>query len=258
MGKVAELKNKSPKRGKKFVITLFSIALIVAASYTFAMKSSFFNIKNLSVSGNKKLTEERVLLYSGIAMGDNLIKLDKDEVKLNLKSEPYIESVEVQKKLPSGVVLKIVEKKDILVIDGEKKIYLDSKGEVLSLGADFKSYPVPILEGMEVKSAVISKQIEYKNDIDGESFSELMKGLGDLILYDSLSSVKILENGEAELYFGPGQVVRFGELKDVEYKLSYLNEILKDLEKKDKIFETIDFTRGSRVIVEEKLVREEE
>lgn len=258
MGKIIDLKKTKPKMGRNIAIVLSLIISIGIGFYAFATRASFFNIKTLSVNGNDKLTEERVLLYSGIAIGDNIIELDKGEIALNLRSEPYIESVKVEKKLPSNIVLNIVEKKDILVMDGEKKVYLDSNGEVLSISQEFKSYPVPLLEGLKVKASIISKNIEYKNDIDREEFADFIEGISHLNQYENLSRVKISEDETVELYFGINQLVMLGEFKKMDYKFNYLNEILEDLEKKDKIFEKIDFTRGSRVIVEEKLVREEE
>lgn len=245
------------KWGRYGAILLAFMVSIGVAGYILVEKTDFFSIKTVDVSGNEKLKKDRVLLYSGIAIGDSILELNEEEILLNLKSEPYIESVNIEKKYPNRIVLDIVEKKDVLVVAGEKKVYIDRNGTVLSVSDSLKSYYVPPVDGLDLKKPVEAKTLAYKNGIDIEEFKDFTGGVGKLGLYSEISSVKINDKEELEIHFGSKKVALLGEFKDVEYKLNYLEEITKDLEKKGKVFEKIDFTRGNRVIVEEKLVREE-
>lgn len=256
MKKISNVNGTKKNWGKYVAIALALLVSLGITGYFLVEKTSFFSIKTVDVSGNEKLKKDRVLLYSGIAIGDSIMELDEEEIVLNLKSEPYIESVKIEKKYPDRIVLEIVEKKDVLVVDGDKKIYLDGEGTVLSISDSLKSYYVPVVEGLKLKKPVVSSTVEYSNKIEKEEFKDFLAGVGKLGLFSEISIVKITEKNELEIHFGSKKVALLGEFKDIEYKLNYLEEITKDLNKKGKVFEKIDFTRGNRVIVEEKLVKE--
>lgn len=249
--------NETKRRWGKYVAVLLAfIVSLGITGYFLVEKTSFFSIKTVDVIGNEKLKKDRVLLYSGVAIGDSIMELNEDEILMNLKSEPYIESVNIEKKYPNRIVLKIVEKKDVLVVVGDKKVYIDREGTVLSISDSLKSYYVPPVEGLKLKSPVVSNGLEYSNKIDKDEFKDFVRGIGRLGLFGEISNIKVTEKDELEIHFGSKKEALLGEFKDMEYKLNYLEEITKDLSKKGKVFEKIDFTRGNRVIVEEKLVKE--
>lgn len=249
-------KRKKKKLRKKYAVS-FAVVILVIAAYSFVTRASIFSIKTVDISGTQKLSEDKILLYSGIAIGDNIVKLKSDDVKTNLMSEPYIKEVELEKKYPNKVLLSITEKKDVIMINGKKKVYLDSDSQVLSVEEHLKNYSVPVLEGLVTDSAVISHNIKYKNDIEEPEFKAFLKGISKRQINQNLTKAEITKKENLILHFKDKSKIKLGDFENMEYKFNYLSKIIEDLKEKGKVFETVDFTRGNKVIVEEKLVREE-
>ncbi len=61
--------------------------------------SSFFNIHNIVVTGNEKITPEMIISLSGNRIRKNTFKVSKSEVEQAIKTNAYIDSVKIKEKI---------------------------------------------------------------------------------------------------------------------------------------------------------------
>ena len=144
------------KNAKYFAfITLFITLIIVT------MFSPIFNIKNITIIGNEKITQSEILSLSGIQVGENTYKISKGKVKEKIKENAYIEDVIIKRKLPSQIEISIQERKTAFMIEyGASYVYINEQGYILEITAE--KMQLPILQGVQTKSEefIIGNRLE--------------------------------------------------------------------------------------------------
>ena len=88
----------------RLLTTVTAIACISAAL------TMFFRVRNLSVTGLNRYTEEQIRTAAGVEYGDNLFFLDKYAMKDDiLRQLPYIESLRINRGYPDTLKIAVVE-----------------------------------------------------------------------------------------------------------------------------------------------------
>ena len=88
-----------------------ALLIIIIAGIIFALVSPIFNIKEIDVSNNEQIKTETIVSLSQLNLGQNIFKFNKNKVNKNIKTNAYIESVEIKRKLPNKVQIQIEERK---------------------------------------------------------------------------------------------------------------------------------------------------
>ncbi len=245
-------KRKKRKRLFKRIRLLFIILFLSIAVYLLLTKLPFFAIHNFSVTGNKQVKDNDIVNISGIIKGENVFKINKKNAVQRILKEPYIESVEIDRVLPDTVGIKVKEKTDQFLLEQDgKAIYIGKNAEVLSILDNKKEKEVPLIEGLTVDGAEVLKLIKFKNKkIDSNEFSEFIKGASNTEVYKLIQKISIDGDEIVTIHTKNGAKIVFGKLDNSAYKMKFLAEVLKDLNKKKVKFKLIDFTKSKRVVVE--------
>lgn len=145
--KEQEIKSKRPKRNFKIIKYSFLLICIIAIIIATAL-SPLFNIKEIIVEGNEKITKEEIISLSQININENTYKTNMSKVKQRILENPYIKSVEIKRVLPSKVSITIEERKTTFMFEyGSGYVYINNQGYILELSNE--KLDVPILQGAE-------------------------------------------------------------------------------------------------------------
>ncbi|MDO5708139.1 MAG: FtsQ-type POTRA domain-containing protein [Andreesenia angusta] len=259
-GNKKRIKRKEKKLKKlRLIKSIFILLCIFIIIYIFFTKLPLFSIKNISVKNNEKIQDNQIVKSSGLVLGENIFKIDKEKIYANLKSkEPYIESVEVKRRLPNTIFLNINEKKDIYTIIFGKKRYFIGKEAIplseMNMELDDKNDDndgIPILNGLKIEKMIIGEPIKISNkNIDEKEFRKFSAGISRESIRAISKEIEINENSEVSIKVSDYQTIKLGKFNNMEYKTDVLDRILKDLKKKKIQFKTIDFTKSKKVVVE--------
>lgn len=106
---------KKKRRKKKIKFVFFSL-LFILMMLTLGILSVtvFFNAEEIIVEGNTRYTVEEILEQGELSVGQNLFRLDKFETIEKMKEFPYIKDVEIDRKLPNTLVVKIIENQPVV------------------------------------------------------------------------------------------------------------------------------------------------
>ncbi len=106
---------KKKKRKKRAKVVFFGL-LFVLMMLTLAILSVtvFFNAETILVEGNNRYTVEELLEVGGLEIGQNLFRLDKFEVIDQMESLPYVKTVNINRKLPNTLSVKVVENQPVV------------------------------------------------------------------------------------------------------------------------------------------------
>jgi cell division protein FtsQ len=71
--------------------------------------SSIFNIKQIIVSNNNKISSDEIINLSGLKTEINMFKMSKRNISNNVKVNPYIENIKIKRSLKGVITLEVEE-----------------------------------------------------------------------------------------------------------------------------------------------------
>ena len=225
--KVALKQERRRKKRRKKAVMVLSVVLILSA--VVASMTVFFNIENIEVTGATVNTAEEIILKSEIQVGDNLFRIQTEEVKAKMKlSFAYVEDVKFKRKFPNTLELQITEAKETGAV-GSNGSYtiLSEENRVLKTGVQEIPANISLIKGVDVAESMIGSYIL----VGDERQSELLKKLYDTLALHELGNITVLDIENTEninLEIGHKQQVILGDSNDLDYKIDMLSEITKN------------------------------
>lgn len=241
--------NKGKKRLKKtppWIKFLFLVG-ILAVFIIFLLKEPLFNITKIQVTGNEVLRTSEVIDESGITNGDNIFTLSKKSVADKILKLPYIKNVKVKKNFPNKVVIEVDERVNTAAYRMQEQYYLiDDDGILLEITQE----PIPgitIIGGLDMKNLnpgdrTFAKLPDRREEglIDRMITEEIFHDFHVIMLED-------LDHIYMEMHNGIH--VEFGGLNEAKYKISFLSEILDDIELKGLNVKSILMDQGTKPVI---------
>ncbi len=154
------------KNRRKKLIIRSAVCLLFLIIGIILVLTMFFNISEITVSGDAVYSNESIIASSGASIGDNLIFISKDEINEKISTElPYIDSVKIKRHLPSGLELIITktEAKYAVIQEGYYTL-LNKNGKVLESGLEFIGENITLLNIGEITSAEVGTNIVTENE----------------------------------------------------------------------------------------------
>lgn len=230
MGKGSTGKKQSKKgNSNNTVIVKIVLAIIVFVAIIIGLSNvPLFNIKNIEVVGNTKLSEDKIIDLSGISDSVNLFKLDKASIKKAIKENAYVENVEINRKFPNKVIIDIKEREAKYMLQfADSYVYINNQGYMLEISNE--KIQVPIIVGFTTDLSNIKPGNRIKVD-DLQKMNMVIKifetaktsGIGDLITKIDISNSKNYTIGLE----GEGKTVYLGDCSDLNTRIIYLKAIL--------------------------------
>ncbi len=136
--------------------------------------SKAFTLNTIEVETDGWISNEQVLAWAGTTLGDNLLTMDLSRIKRDLKLQPQIESVSIERVLPHLLRLRVTEREPVAQVC---RLQLDSAGRLSPsvLYLDAKAVVIPPLDPLQ-QSTAMTRALEALPTIRGVSSSELRPG----------------------------------------------------------------------------------
>ncbi|WP_195335751.1 cell division protein FtsQ/DivIB [Paraclostridium bifermentans] len=237
-------KCKLNKRGK---FAIYAFILLVILFIYICISSSIFELKQIDVDGNSKITKSDIIKIGDIETGKNIFKYNLNYVEKKLLVNPYIKYVKVSRKFPDKLVITIKENSEYAIIkEGASYIYIGENGLVLSEQKVIKNKNIPLVSGIEIKN----KKLNTKIKINSDKSNDIILAI-DILKKNNMSrkieNIKINKN---KMYMKTDDntniVLKIDE--DIEYNINRLKAILVDLKSNNKKGGNIDLTSKEQAI----------
>lgn len=223
-------RQKRERRGKilKLFLKIFILLAIIAGVAAFLLVTPIFNIAQIQVEGNEKITKETIQSLSGLQIGENIFRFQKSSVEANIKQEPYIQEVEIQRNLPNTIVLKVTERHTKYVIEvGNGYLYLNNQGYFLEI-SDTKP-EVPILRGYttKVENLVPGNRLDEQDLEKMETVIRIMDSAEYNEIGNLVTAIAIQDKNNYTLYLdSEGKTVYLGDASNLNDKMWILKQII--------------------------------
>ncbi|MFI9149094.1 cell division protein FtsQ/DivIB [Streptomyces sp. NPDC053367] len=118
------------RRRLRLLLAGAALVLVSAGGVWLSYGSPWLRVERVGVLGTAVLTPAQVREAADVPVGDPLVSVDTDAIEARLRRElPRIDTVEVSRSWPHGIVLKVVERTPVLLVKkGGKFIEVDDEG----------------------------------------------------------------------------------------------------------------------------------
>lgn len=249
-------KKEINSRAKKGVVSAFVIVTIILAGLIYYLTTPTFNIININIKGNKKLTQEECINLIGINLNEtNIYAITKNQIAKRLKQNTYVDSVEIKRKLPNTLEINIKERRTSFQVKYNKEyIYIDSQGYILEFNE--KKLKVPILIGLEsFNEQVTSRERLVENDLYKiNTIFKIVNYLENNSIQNEITSINAIDISNYILNMDKDKkIIYLGDASNISERMDLLKSILdREKGKKGKIFMDGDPNKDDVYFREEK------
>ena len=151
---------------KKIIVSIVILLFIALVGTIYYLTTPVFNIANIEVYGNNKNSVDTYISLSKIEIGTtNIFGVTGNGIKKNIKENPYVEDVSIERKLPNTLKIHITERIVAYQIKyTDKYIYLDNQGHILEIAEEKKD--IPIINGFSsIKESILPGERLIEEDL---------------------------------------------------------------------------------------------
>ena len=228
------LKGAVRDRGPSFLRAFVALAITVGLgyggwrTYLWAIQAPTFALRTITFAGVHRAQKGDLIRMGGLALGENLFRLDPDEVERGMASHPWVRHVSLTRHFPAGVAIRIDEHLPQALVSLGDLYLLDEEGEPFKKVEPSDALDLPLVTGVD--------RDQYLQDPQGTS-ARLRDALDALHAYaaqvnggpqEALSEVHVEDEGLTLITLAGEQVrVRGGELDSSLKRLARVRAALR-------------------------------
>ncbi len=220
-----EKKGRSLTIKGKIVVSAVVVSAIIVVMF-FVLKSEYFSISKVTVKNNLYVTTDEVAAFADVK-GENIFFLDKNGIINKIKNNPYIDQVEIERKLPNEIVINITEKSICAIAEyAGSYVNIDSMGRMVQVVNEFPNGELPLIVGVSVDEYLPGQPIIKDNETQMEALKKCLtirnyEGIGDV-----LKAIDISDPGNIVLKTNKDIDIIIGDWEDMDYRLSFAVSVL--------------------------------
>lgn len=223
---------KRDRRLKRLKLFLKIIVLlgIISGAVAFATCSPIFNIQSIEVINNKQLSIETIISLSGLTNGQNIFKFLNSNIEEKIKSNPYIEDVNVKRILPNKIQIDVKEREPKFSIPVLSEFaYINSQGYILEITQNQLS--LPVIYGLETTEENLKpgNRLDDKDLKNMETILKIMGAMKDNNLDQLVTNIDISDKNDYIIYIEQeGKKIHLGDASNLSNKMLYIVAIIED------------------------------
>ncbi len=248
-------KNKKKKRIKKF-LKWTTIILILCGGITFLMVSPIFNIKEIEVVQNNRVSADTIKSLSGLNSNMNIFRFWSANVEKQIEENAYIEDVKIKRKLPNKIQIEVIEREPRFSIQILNSYgYISSQGYILEINNNELALPVITGINTQEENRKVGYRLVEEDLYKLEEILKIMNTAKENNLDTKVTSIDISQKNEYIMTMqDEKKTIYLGDISNLSAKMVYIQGILEDnKDKEGTIFVNGDFNKKFRPYFREKV-----
>ena len=212
-------------------ILKFSIlAILIIGAIVFAMVSPIFNVTNIIVSGNSKLTTAEVISLSGIENNQNIFRISRSHVINNVKQNAYVNTVEIHKSYPGTIEIVVEERVPNFMLQfGNGYVYINNQGYMLEISNEKLTLPIITGYSTSQDSLVAGNRLVEEDLAKLGTAIRIMNAAQSNEISNLITTIDISDSNNYTLYLeSERKTVYLGDCSNLETRILYLVGILQN------------------------------
>ncbi|MBR6646659.1 MAG: FtsQ-type POTRA domain-containing protein [Clostridia bacterium] len=231
-------RKKKRKKHRKILSKVFVLLLLAISAVSVTLTTPAFKIKAVTVEGNSKIKAETIKAASEITENYNIFRISTHRAEKNIAEMPYIHSVQVKRRLPDKIIIKVEESKISGYIKTDKNLVgIDKYGKVvetLPLKAKPDEY---IITGIKLKKSVPGEKILVDEKQNTDIILLYMETFEKQGISGNLKEVFIKSSADTGFVTKNGLTVKLGGTDGLEYKTKYYKRVLEEIKEEDGVLD---------------------
>ena len=225
---------------KLYRIVLLLIVFIFLSTYNTKnlnliseKKPTFFEIQNIEIINNFLVEKNEIEAKLSTIYNKNIFLIKGSDIEEPLKEIDFLKKIEVKKKYPNTVIIKIFETRPVAILFKNKvKYLLDSSSNLISLEDDKKFNQLPSVFGKEAENNFIY----FLNQLKNNNFPN-----------EEVKNFYYFQIGRWDLQLANNKIIKFPE-NNIDDAIQKSIELLKREDFKN--YNIIDLRVDGKIIVE--------
>ncbi len=218
------------RRKKRRIKGRVFLVLLMLAAVVATLASPVFNIESIEISTGENLTQEQILMASGITAGVNTFKFSMGRARKRIAGIPYVDTVRVRRKLPGAVSIDVTE--SVLLA------YVPYMGSMAGIDKNAKVLEVVPIQDESEKIYIDTAQPK-KIDPGEQIGIDEPKIIDIIVLYlskfeeygisETVERLHVPSQVETGFTTRTGLYVNFSETDDMDYKFNMYLRVLTEI-----------------------------
>jgi cell division protein FtsQ len=212
------------KRNRKFLKSLLLGCLTLDAIltllllYMLFLHMPYFNLQQVDITGNRRLSRPEVIEASEIEDGINLLTVDLSAIAARLRRHPWIRFATVYRRFPGKLIIEIEERSPRAILAAGKLYYVDEQAEFFTRLLPGDSVNFPLFTG--VTAADLKENAPEIQEMVRTGFEvlDLMERTGSEIDSSGIGEIQLNLKRGLSLQTRAGRVLVLGK-SDFELKM---------------------------------------
>ena len=221
--------NRKKKKTNKKIVTFIGVLFLIISVGIFAFKAPIFNITDIQVDGNEKISKETIINLSELKVGENIFKFN-NKIVSKIKENRYINNVNITRKLPGTVKIQIEERKvkyQISLINSYT--YIDFNGYILENSTINSKSPIIVGLGITENEQMNSKRLNLEDLKKLNDINKIMEALETINIENEITEIIIEEEENYVLTMEKEKKkIYIGDSTNLANKVLYLKSILEN------------------------------
>jgi len=220
------------KRRLGIMLRLFLWGVIIGIVVAVGML--FFKAEEVHIRGAERY--DAALLYdtAAVPQGRQLFLLPRSRIKQSLlDAHPYLHEVNVKIKLPDTVIITVTECQPVAYIDSHGRHWIvDMNGKILE-SVPLESHSVGIeVRGVTLDEPAVNTYFHSpeSGELQKQTYDSLIAALQTYGYFKDIDYIDMTSIADIMFSLKGRYVVRLGVVSDLNAKLGYLTEVLRELE----------------------------
>lgn len=230
--RIQQTVKKQPQKSKKDIkkrrrIVAASILIILLLwIFVAILLSDLFNIKQIIVINNSKVSAEEILKISELSTNDNMFKVLKTKIKAKIKTNPYIEDVKITKKLNGQIILDVEERMPTYMLIRESEyIYINNQGYILEVSQI--PLQLPIIKGYKTQELLLGARMEREDLQKLDTVIQIMETAKSNGIKDIIAAIDISDKRNFILEIpSESKTVEFGDETNINIKILWIVDLI--------------------------------
>lgn len=218
-------KNKNVKLRRYIVITV-GLTIILSTIIILILISDIFNIKQITVENNSKVSTQKILQTSGLAIDYNMFRTPTRIIKKKIKTDPYIESVRITKKLNGEVIINVQERVATYMLQNENQyVYINNQGYILEISQN--PLELPIIKGFSTKEIQTGGRINVEDLKKLDIVIQIMDTAESNGIREKITTIDISDANNYILEIpSENKTVQFGDASNINVKILWIIDLI--------------------------------
>lgn len=249
-------KRKKEKRKKTSVaVSTFLLIFITIGVIAGCLVTPVFDITEIQAIDGNNVRAAEIKRYFLETKGKNTFLIDTSEIEKNIETHPYIYQATVTRQLPNKLKAEYKERKPYAFLKYiESYVLMDKYGSILEIKQENDMPELPIIYGIETEEFIPGKKLDGVANLKFENVVYLLETATHIGFDYTISEVNYTDTDEMRLSITETNIeIVYGSIERtiLNDKVTYLNEILKELSNKKGTLDISSNNYAEKVIFKE-------